>query len=252
MQLEKKVAVITGAGQGLGLAMAKAFVAEGAKVVIAEYNAEKGKAAAESLGAGNAVFVHTDVRDVQSVARMAETAVNSFGRLDILVNNAGLFGRTKTEDLPEEEWDRMMDTNLKGAFLCSQAAGRVMIKQGEGGCIISMSSINGLVGFPERLAYNCSKAAIDALTRVLASEWGQYNIRVNAIAPGYVRNEVLDEHIASGWFDGGAILKRTPLARFIEEDDIAKAAVYLASPAANNISGVVLPVDGGWVAYGYL
>ncbi|MBZ0317468.1 MAG: SDR family oxidoreductase [Anaerolineae bacterium] len=252
MQLDKKVAVITGAGQGLGLAMAKAFVAEGAKVVIAEYNAEKGKVAAESLGTGNAVFAHTDVRDIQSVARMAETAVNSFGRLDILVNNAGLFGRTKTEDLSEEEWDRMMDTNLKGAFLCSQAVGRVMIKQGGGGCIISMSSINGLVGFPERLAYNCSKAAIDALTRVLASEWGQYNIRVNAIAPGYVRNDVLDEHIASGWFDGAAILKRTPLARFIEEDDIAKAAVYLASPAAYNVSGVVLPVDGGWVAYGYL
>jgi NAD(P)-dependent dehydrogenase (short-subunit alcohol dehydrogenase family) len=115
-----------------------------------------------------------------------------------------------------------------------------------------MSSINGLVGFPERLAYNCSKAAIDALTRVLASEWGKYNIRVNAIAPGYVLTDVLHEHIASGWFDQDSITKRTPLGRLIPEEDIAQAAVYLASPAAHNISGVVLPVDGGWVAYGYL
>jgi NAD(P)-dependent dehydrogenase (short-subunit alcohol dehydrogenase family) len=251
MQLENKVAVITGAGQGLGRAIARAFVAEGAKVVIAELEPARGQAVAEALGAENAFFQQADVRDAMSVRAMVNAAVDRWERVDILVNNAGLFGRTPTEDLAEEEWDRILDTNLKGAFLCSQAAGRVMIRQG-GGRVISLSSINGLVGFPERLAYNCSKAAIDALTRVLASEWGKYNINVNAIAPGYVRTDVLDEHIAAGWFDEESILKRTPLGRLIPEADIARAAVYLASPASANVSGVVLPVDGGWVAYGYL
>jgi 2-deoxy-D-gluconate 3-dehydrogenase len=246
MQLENKVAVITGAGQGLGRAIARAFVAEGAKVVIAELEPARGQAVAEALGAENAFFQQADVRDAMSVRAMVNAAVDRWERVDILVNNAGLFGRTPTEDLAEEEWDRILDTNLKGAFLCSQAAGRVMIRQG-GGRVISLSSINGLVGFPERLAYNCSKAAIDALTRVLASEWGKYNINVNAIAPGYMATDNTAP-LRADPARSQTILARIPAGRWGEPADLKGAVVFLASDAARYVHGAIVPVDGGWLA----
>jgi NAD(P)-dependent dehydrogenase (short-subunit alcohol dehydrogenase family) len=250
-QLVDQVAIVTGAGQGIGRAIARALAAEGARVTLAEQNPQTGCALEDELGRDRAFFFQTDVSRRASVQAMVDATVDRWERLDILVNNAGLFGKHPTETLPEEEWDQVIDTNLKGTFLCSQAAARVMIPQG-GGRIISLSSINGLVGFPERLAYNCSKAGIAALTRVLASEWGRYHITVNAIAPGYVRTEAYDEHVALGWYDEDAILRRTPLNQLIPMEEVAQAALYLASPAAAHISGVVMPVDGGWVAYGYL
>jgi NAD(P)-dependent dehydrogenase (short-subunit alcohol dehydrogenase family) len=122
----------------------------------------------------------------------------------------------------------------------------------ENGRILNISSINGMVAFPERLAYNCAKAGVDALTKVLASEWAKHNITVNSVAPGYVRTEATEAHLSSNWFDENSILGRTPLGRWIEMTDIAKAVSFLLSDVSCNTTGVVLPVDGGWVAYGYL
>jgi NAD(P)-dependent dehydrogenase (short-subunit alcohol dehydrogenase family) len=249
--LQDQVAVITGAGQGIGRVIAQTFADAGARIVVAERDEAAGTDTANAIGEARARFWQTDVREVDSVAAMVQATLRFWGRLDILVNNAGVFGKHPSESLPEAEWDRIMDTNLKGTFLCAQAAARVMIVK-HGGRIINLSSINGLVGFPERLAYNCSKAGVAALTRVLACEWGRHNITVNAIAPGYVRTEAVDHHIALGWYDEESLTRRTPLGRLVPMEDVAQAALYLASPAAANVTGSLLVVDGGWTAYGYL
>ena len=249
-EFEGKVAIVTGAGQGIGQAVTRHFVNEGGRVVLAELNAQVGQAAAEALGSA-AVFCRTDVTQGADVQAMVDATIKTFGRVDILVNNAGLFQHDLTAELPEETWDRVLDVDLKGTFLCCQAVGRVMMQQ-KAGRIVNISSINGLVAFPERLAYNCSKAGVIALTKVLASEWAAHNITVNSVAPGYVLTEATADHLAQGWFDGDSILRRTPLGRWIEMGDIAQAVAFLASDRAANITGVVLPVDGGWVAYGYL
>jgi NAD(P)-dependent dehydrogenase (short-subunit alcohol dehydrogenase family) len=173
--------------------MARAFAKEGAKIVIAEIDPATGQAVADELGPAQGFFCQTDVRDNATVRAMVAATVERWGRVDVLINNAGVFNRFPSEDLPEEELVRVMDINFKGAVLCSQAVAKVMIPQ-KSGRIISLSSINGLVGFPERLSYNTSKAAVDAMTRVLAIEWAEYNITVNAIAPGYVRTEAVAHH----------------------------------------------------------
>jgi NAD(P)-dependent dehydrogenase (short-subunit alcohol dehydrogenase family) len=249
-ELAEKVAIITGAGQGIGRAIARRFVAEGARVVVAELDPRTGQATADALG-GGAIFCPTDVTRMTDVQKMVDTALEAFGRVDVLVNNAGIFQRGLTQKLSEEMWQRVIDVDLTGAFLCCQAVGHVMIPQ-KSGRIVNISSINGLVAFPERLAYNCSKAGVIALTKALACEWATHNVTVNTVAPGYVRTEATDEHLAHGWFDEASILGRTPLGRWIEMDDVARAVFYLASDQAANVTGVVLPVDGGWVAYGYL
>ncbi len=252
MQFQDQIVIITGAGQGIGRTMARAFANEGAKIVIAEIDAASGQALAEELGPERALFYQMDVRDAAAARAMVQATLDRWGRADVLINNAGVFNRYPSEDLPEEELDRVMDINFKGAVLCSQAVAKLAMIPQQSGRIISMSSINGLVGFPERLSYNCSKAAIDAMTHVLAIEWAKHNITVNAIAPGYVRTEAVDHHIQLGWYDEASLLRRTPIGRLIAMEDIAAAALFLASPAASSITGVTIPVDGGWVAYGYL
>ena len=248
--LDGKVAIITGAGQGIGRAIARYFVEGGARVVAAEIDPRTCAAIAQELGEA-VLACRTDVSRAGDVRHMVDAALSTFGRVDILVNNAGLFQREPTERLSEETWDRVIDVDLKGTFLCCQAVGRVMIGQ-KSGCIVNIASINGLVAFPERLAYNCSKAGVIALTKALACEWAAHGVTVNAVAPGYVRTEATDEHLARGWFDAASILRRTPVGRWIGMDDIAEAVCFLASSRAANVTGVVLPVDGGWVAYGYL
>ncbi len=246
---EGKVAIVTGAGRGIGRAIAQRLSAEGAKIVVADIDETAGEDTAVALN--DAVFCRTDVTRVGEVQAMVDTAVSVYGRIDALVNNAGVFQHDQTESLPEATWDHVLAVDLKGTFLCCQAVGRVMIGQGYGR-IVNISSINGLVAFPERLAYNCAKAGVDALTRVLACEWAKHNITVNSVAPGYVRTEATDEHLQNSWFDEASILQRTPLGRWIEMDNIARVVSFLLSDGAANMTGTAVPVDGGWVAYGYL
>jgi NAD(P)-dependent dehydrogenase (short-subunit alcohol dehydrogenase family) len=177
--------------------------------------------------------------------------VERFGGIDILVNSAGIAGAGPSEELAEEAWDAIVDTNLKGTFLASQAAARHMLANG-GGAIVNIASIAGLGGFPGRAAYGSSKAGVIMLTKVLAVEWADRHVRVNAIAPGIIRTELHEAMVAKGHLDLGAIERRTPCRRRGEPADLIGAAVLLASPAAAFTTGAVLAVDGGWSAYAYL
>jgi 3-oxoacyl-[acyl-carrier protein] reductase len=178
-------------------------------------------------------------------------AVENFGRLDIMVNNAGISMIVPTVELSPDQWRATMETNLFGVFYGCRSAGQQMIKQG-GGCIINMSSILGQNAAPMRAAYSTSKSAVNMLTKVLAIEWAKEKIRVNAIAPGYIRTEMVQKSIDQDLFSLKEIEKRTPLGRMGNVGDIAEAALFVASDAASFMTGEIMTIDGGWTAYGYL
>jgi len=253
MKLKNKVAVITGASKGIGKAIALAYAAEGAAVVLASRSLDLLEAAAEEIrrAGGDALALPLDVRKAESIDAVVEKTVARYGRLDILVNNAGVSMGHTSEDLPEEDWRNALETDLFGVFFGCQAAARVMIPQG-GGCIINITSIYGEAAAPRRAAYCASKAAGNMLTKVLAIEWADRHIRVNAIAPGYTRTELVQDVIEKGAISMDAIVRRTPQGRIGEVDDIAGLAVYLASDASSFMTGSVVNIDGGWLAYGYL
>jgi 2-deoxy-D-gluconate 3-dehydrogenase len=197
---------------------------------------------------GEAVALPLDVRDLASIQARIDDAVAAFDRLDILVNNAGLNVRQAAFDVTEEAWDAVLDVNLKGLFFVAQRAGRAMRdQQPQGGCIVNVASIMGLVGYKDRAAYCASKGGVVNLSRVLAFEWAPFNIRVNALCPTFVMTPMtaplLNDPIA-----GGDLLARTPLGRFADPEDVADAILWLASPGARMVTGVALPVDGGWTA----
>ena len=253
MKLKNKVAVVTGASKGIGRAIAEVYAREGAAVVLASRSIDLLDAIAKNINAngGKAIALPVDVTNIESIEAMISKAVEVFGRLDILVNNAGISMAHPSEDLPAEQWRRALETNLFGMFYGCQAAARVMIPQG-GGCIINISSIYGMVAAPGRVAYCSSKAAANMLTKVLAVEWGAKHIRVNAIAPGYTRTELVQGVIDKGMIALDAIEKRTPLGRIGEVEDMTGLAVHMASDEASYLTGSVVNVDGGWVANGYL
>lgn len=253
MRLENKVAIITGASKGLGKGIATRFAKEGAAVVLASRSIDLLSSIAEQIkkGGGKAIALEVDVSCWQSIEAMVNKAVDQFGRLDIMVNNAGIAMVHPSEDLSVKDWQRAIDTNLFGVFYGCQCAARRMIPQG-GGCIINISSVYGLVAAPGRAAYCASKAAVNMLTKVLAIEWAKKNIRVNAIAPGYFRTELVQGVIDKGMLPIGAIEKRTPLGRIGEIEEILGLAVYLASDESSYMTGTIINIDGGWEAYGYL
>jgi NAD(P)-dependent dehydrogenase (short-subunit alcohol dehydrogenase family) len=191
-----------------------------------------------------------DVCSPEQVVAMVEDTVATSGRLDILVNNAGVASVFPAEEMALEEWDRVLEINLRGLFLCCQAGGKQMLAQ-RSGRIINIASVIGFLGFPQRSAYGASKAGVINLTRVLACEWAAHGVTVNAVSPGYVRTPLLEEDVARGIYDVTDILQRTPSRRLVEVEDVANAVLFLASDAASSITGVNLPVDGGWQAYGY-
>jgi len=244
-----KIALITGGRAGMGRAFALAFAEAGADIVIcSRTNEDDGLEAVaaeiEKLGQ-RALAIRADVSHKDDVENMVKKAIAELGDIDILINNAGILVRGPLLEAMEDIWDRMIDTNLKGCYLCSQAVGRIMVERKRGN-IINVASIAGLSSMTLRTAYSISKAGVIMLTRVLARELGSYNIRVNAIAPGTVRTRMSEAVISSPEF--AKILANTPLGRFGEVDDITGAALFLASDAASWITGHTLLIDGGYIA----
>jgi NAD(P)-dependent dehydrogenase (short-subunit alcohol dehydrogenase family) len=253
MNLEGKVACITGGSYGIGANLALGFTNAGATVAIVARGRSRADETADRIRAagGKTLVLAGDVRSKADMQAAADAVVGAFGRIDILINNAGVAGAAPSEDLDEGEWDRIVDINLKGTFLCCQAFGRQMLRQ-KSGKIVNVSSVAGLGAFPKRAAYGASKAAVIMLTKVLAVEWADRNVQVNAIAPGVIRTQLNEEMIARGNLDLAAINRRTPIGRRGETEDVLGAVVYLSSSASDYVTGAVLAVDGGWSAYSFL
>jgi NAD(P)-dependent dehydrogenase (short-subunit alcohol dehydrogenase family) len=252
-RLLDRVAIVTGAGRGIGHGIALGYAREGADLLLVSRTAAEIAATAEEIHTlgRRAVAVTADVRDAEAVRRAVERALEAFGHVDVLVNAAGIPMVAPSTALPLDDWQRAIDTNLTGTFLCCQAAGRAMLAQGRG-AIINISSIQAFQGFPQRVAYAASKGGITQLTQALAVAWASLGVRVNAIAPGVVRTPLQDRLVAEGKFDPAPIVARTPLHRIGEVADIVGPAVFLASDEAAFVVGTTLVVDGGWLAYGAL
>jgi glucose 1-dehydrogenase len=253
MQLKDKVAVVTGAAQGIGFAIAERFVKEGAKVVLSDIETGKGKEAADrlELAGGETTFVACDVGDAGQVTALVDATVKEYGRLDIMVSNAGTIHTAEFLDLEEENFDKVIRTNLKGAFLTGQAAARQMVKQGSGGgAIINLSSVNAILAIPNQGPYNVSKGGINQLTHVMALALAPHDIRVNAIGPGTIATEmaqvVMQDEAARK-----KIMSRTPMGRLGEPAEVASIAVFLASAESSYVTGQVIYCDGGRLPLNY-
>jgi NAD(P)-dependent dehydrogenase (short-subunit alcohol dehydrogenase family) len=252
-QLEGKLALVTGAGSGIGKACALALVAEGAIVVVTELpdklDLAQGTVAEIEAAGGRGHALPLDVRDLAQIERCAADAAGITGRIDILVNNAGVNVRRFAFDVTEADWDAVLDVNLKGVFFMAQAVGRVMRDQEpRGGSIINMASVMGLIGYHQRAAYCSSKAGVVNLTRVLAVEWAEHQIRVNAVCPTFVDTPLTRPMFESQPEFTADVLQRTLLGRLATPEEIAAAVVFLASPGAAMVHGHALAVDGGWTA----
>jgi len=246
-RLKDKVAIVSGAGSGIGREIALLFAGEEAIVSVADYVTEKGEETVRQIrqGGGEAIFIKADVSRASDAERIVKQTVEKYGRLDILCNNAGILGEVApVGEASEENWDRVIAVNLKSVFLCSRYAVREMVKRG-GGVIINSSSTMGLVGLPGNTAYSASKGAIIQFTKTMALEYASSNIRVNCICAGWIdtpMNEILEEQIIR-W-----IVRETPVGRLGKAEEVAQAALYLASDESSFVTGTALVVDGGWLA----
>jgi NAD(P)-dependent dehydrogenase (short-subunit alcohol dehydrogenase family) len=241
-------ALVTGGASGIGEVTAKLLVELGATVALADINSDALPAARERTGAHATAF--GDVAMEADAERMVAEAARALGGLDLLFNSAGIGDDlVPLHEQSTERWRRVFDVNFWGTLLVARAAGRLMVEQG-GGAIVNVSSIVGLDAFPGRSAYGVAKAGIGHLTKTLACEWGQHGVRVNAIAPAYTKTPMVRDLLERRIFDPGQIERRTPLGRMAETEEMAQAAAFLLSDWASYITGVVLPVDGGWSAYG--
>ncbi len=243
--LTGRVAIVTGGSKGLGAGMAIALARHGADVAIVSRNAAEGELVAGKIrGMGRkSLALAVDVQDIAGLQQMAETVKKEFGQIDILVNNAGV-GVTKFAlDVTEEDWDKVVDTNLKGVFFCSQAVAKVMKEQNRGK-IINIASVAAAAGAVAIAPYCASKAGVVNLTRALAKEWARYNIQVNAIGPGYIETDLNREELANTSFYN-KILSSLTIKRLGEADDLSGTVVLLASDASSYITGQTVYVDGG-------
>jgi len=245
-RFENQIAIVTGAGRGIGEAIAKRLASEGAKVACISRSESNSSKVAEAINAeypGAARAYAVDVADKKAVEAVSAKIFADFGRVDILVNNAGITRDGLAMRMSEDDWDAVIDTNLKGAFNCIQAVMRPMIKQ-RSGRIVNIASVAGLMGNAGQANYAASKAGLIGLSKTLARELSGRGITVNSVAPGFIKTdmtEVLPEAIKT------AVLSQIPLGRFGEPEDIASAVTFLASPEAKFITGQTLTVDGGMV-----
>ena len=247
MTLEGKIAMVTGGSRGLGYGLALAFANAGADVIVVSRtlsDLERVSEEVRSLGR-RSLAIAVDLRSHEQIMIMITKALDRFGRIDILMNNAGRGGRMPADQVDESLWDDIMNTNLKGVFFCGQAVGRVMIKQ-RSGKIVNMSSILGTVAIDQTSVYSATKAAIIQLTKSWALEWAKHNICVNAIAPAFIETELTKPTFSSDIFKKD-VLSKIPLGRYGRVEDVLGAAVFLASDAANYITGHTLYIDGGWL-----
>jgi len=242
------VVVITGASRGIGRGLASILAQAGAIVVATARRAEDVTELVKDIRAagGEALAIQLDVRSVADIRRAFDTIEQAYGRIDVLINNAGVGANHDAVDLTEDDWDDMLDVNLKGLFFCCQAAGIRMLAQ-KCGRIINLSSQAGLVGIERHSAYSASKGGVNMLTKVLALEWGPSGVTVNAIAPTFIYTPGTAERLDQPEFHD-SVVSRIPVGHVGTIEDVAAAILYLASPAASLVNGTILTVDGGWTA----
>ncbi|MGD9508101.1 MAG: SDR family NAD(P)-dependent oxidoreductase [Geminicoccaceae bacterium] len=251
MRFQGKTAIVTGGAQGIGLACARAFAAEGAAVMIADLAVEAGEAAARVIGeaGGKARFYRTDVGDAREAGALIDATLEWSCRLDVLVNNAGIIKSAEFLELSEAEFDAVLRVNLKGPFLVGQAAARVMAARG-GGAIVNMSSANAVLAIANQVPYVASKGGLNQLTKAMALALVDKNIRVNAVGPGSIMTDIL-EVVMHDEEARRRILSRTPMGRTGEPDEVAKLVLFLASDDASYITGQCIYIDGGRMALNY-
>lgn len=242
--LDGKVVLVTGASRGIGAAIAREMSAQGAMVTLAYHAQEKAaqKVAAE-CNSGQVATVQMDVTSRSDVEKAFESVLEKWGRLDVLVNNAGFLKQTPFEDIDDDEWHKTIDTNLQGVFLCSQVGGAILQGQAMGGAIVNITSVGGQMGGTKAAHYAAAKAAVISMTKSTAKLFAPDNVRVNAIAPGFIKTDMYEHIVANA--DVNEILASIPLARVGLPEDVANAAVFLASEKASYITGHILNVNGG-------
>ena len=261
MPLTDQIAIITGGAKGIGLACAKRFATDGAKVVIADVDENAGEAACEAIisAGGQASFIHCDVGKKLNVRNMVAAVVDLHGRIDVLVNNAGIIAGGDFLEITEKDFDRVIKVNLKGAFLVAQSVARQMVEQLKAGkdknpkspgTIINMSSVNAVLAIPTQVPYTVSKGGVNQLTKVMALSLAPHGIRVNAIGPGSIMTDIL-KAVATDKEASNRIMSRTPLGRIGDPQEIASIAAFLASKDASYITGQTIYADGGRLPLNY-
>ena len=246
MRLKDKTAIITGGGTGIGLATARAFCQEGAKVILFGRRKEKLEKAVEKLG-GSAIIVQGDMTNNNDLDKLINETLHNFKKIDVLVNNAGLFNGSPLHEISDSQWDEIMDINIRSVFQLTRRVLPVMLSQ-KYGSIIHISSILGLIAVPQVAAYNVSKGALNQFSRSIAVEYGSSGIRSNSICPGLIATDMTadlmkDADLMKEWS------KEYPIGRFGKPEDVANACLYLASDESSFVTGVTLPVDGGFTAH---
>ncbi len=249
LRLDEKVAIVTGGAMGIGFGMVEGLASVGANVIIADINKEAAEKAAAKISAdgGKAAAYEVDITDSEQVDNFVKVIIEQYGKIDILVNNAGINRRNLCVNMPEEDWKKIIDINLTGAWIAAKAVIPSMMQQ-KSGRIINVCSIMGFVSLPELTAYSSSKGGIMQLTKALALELADYNIQVNAVAPAYILTE-LTSKLQQNKEMYEDLIRRTPMKRFGTTQEIAGPVVFLASELTSFMTGVTIPVDGGWLAW---
>ena len=248
MKLENQVALVTGGARGIGREIALTLAKAGARVVIVDILSDEGERTARELDEiTQGLFIQADITVVSNIEMTVERVLDEFGRLDVLVNNAGISVRADVDEITEEDYDRILDINLKAAVFFSREAAKVMKRQ-ESGCIVNIASIRGVRADKTHSAYSITKAGMQALTRSLAVSLGEYGIRANSVSPGYVLTPMTRHNLdRPGWMEW--LKSRVPAGRLIEMEEVADTVLFLASDASSGINGQDIPIDGGWTIH---